>query len=108
MDNTRGFRMAFAGVYLHHIAKVEKKGRTKEAVQAIIHWLTVIKIPSQETGSAFGSPPLSTFFLPHPQPLTLFGAAASGGRPLRSYQSLCFPNTGAAAHKELPNEPKGA
>ena len=40
MDNTRVFRMAFAGVYPHYIAKAEKKGRTKEEVHAIIHWLT--------------------------------------------------------------------
>ena len=32
--------MAFAGVYPHYIAKAEKKGRTKEEVHAIIHWLT--------------------------------------------------------------------
>lgn len=40
MDNTRVFRMAFASVYPHYIAKAEKKGRTKEEVHAIIRWLT--------------------------------------------------------------------
>ena len=40
MENTRVFRMAFASVYPHYIAKAEKKGRTKEEVHAIIHWLT--------------------------------------------------------------------
>jgi len=40
MDNTRVFRMAFASVYPHYITKAEKKGRTKEEVNAIIHWLT--------------------------------------------------------------------
>jgi hypothetical protein len=40
MDNAKVFRMAFAGVYPHYIAKAEKKGRTKEEVHAIIHWLT--------------------------------------------------------------------
>ena len=40
MDQTRVFRMAFASVYPHYIAKAEKKGRTKEDVHAIIHWLT--------------------------------------------------------------------
>jgi hypothetical protein len=40
MDNARVFRMSFAGVYPHYIAKAEKKGRTKEEVHAIIHWLT--------------------------------------------------------------------
>ena len=40
MDNTRVFRMAFASVYPHYIAKAERKGRTKEEVHAIIYWLT--------------------------------------------------------------------
>jgi hypothetical protein len=40
MDNTRVVRMTFAGVYPHYIAKAEKKGRTKEEVHALIHWLT--------------------------------------------------------------------
>ncbi|MEX1257908.1 MAG: DUF2200 domain-containing protein [Gemmatimonadota bacterium] len=40
MDNTRVFRMSFAGVYPHYIAKAEKKGRTKQEVHAVIHWLT--------------------------------------------------------------------
>ena len=40
MDNTRVFRMAFASVYPHYINKAEKKGRTKEEIDAIICWLT--------------------------------------------------------------------
>ena len=40
MDNTRVFRMAFASVYPHYITKAQRKGRTKEEVHAIIHWLT--------------------------------------------------------------------
>jgi hypothetical protein len=32
--------MTFASVYPHYIAKAEKKGRTKEEVHAVIHWLT--------------------------------------------------------------------
>ena len=40
MDNTRVFRMPFASVYPLYIAKVERKGRTKEEVDVIIHWLT--------------------------------------------------------------------
>ena len=40
LDNTRVFRMAFASVYPHYIAKAERKGRTKEEVHAVIHWLT--------------------------------------------------------------------
>ena len=40
MDNTRVFHMAFASVYPHYVAKAEKKGRTKEELHTIIHWLT--------------------------------------------------------------------
>lgn len=40
MDNTRVFKMSFASVYPHYIAKAEKKGRTKEEVDTIILWLT--------------------------------------------------------------------
>jgi len=40
MDNTRVYKMKFAGVYPHYIAKAEKKGRTKEEVDTIISWLT--------------------------------------------------------------------
>lgn len=40
MDNTRVFKMSFAGVYPHYVQKVEKKGRTKEELHAVIHWLT--------------------------------------------------------------------
>jgi hypothetical protein len=32
--------MAFASVYPHYITKTEKKGRTKQEVHAVIHWLT--------------------------------------------------------------------
>jgi hypothetical protein len=39
MDNTRVFKMAFASVYPHYVAKAEKKGRTKAELHAIIHWL---------------------------------------------------------------------
>jgi len=40
MDNTRVFKMSFASVYPHYIKKAEKKGRTKEEVDAVICWLT--------------------------------------------------------------------
>ena len=40
MDNTRVYRMSFAGVYPHYVLKAEKKGRTKAEVDEIIFWLT--------------------------------------------------------------------
>lgn len=39
-NNTRVFRMTFASVYPHYVAKAEKKGRTKEELHAVIEWLT--------------------------------------------------------------------
>lgn len=40
MNNARVYRIAFASVYPHYIAKAEKKGRTKEDVDTVIRWLT--------------------------------------------------------------------
>jgi hypothetical protein len=40
MDKAKIFRMPFARVYPHYITKVERKGRTREEVHTIIHWLT--------------------------------------------------------------------
>ncbi len=40
MKTDRIYKMSFAGVYPHYIAKAEKKGRTKEEVDTIIRWLT--------------------------------------------------------------------
>jgi hypothetical protein len=40
MDNTRAFKMSFAGVYPLYIKKVERKGHTKEELDTIICWLT--------------------------------------------------------------------
>ena len=34
------FKIIFASVYPHYVAKAEKKGRTKAEVDAIICWLT--------------------------------------------------------------------
>ena len=40
MDNSRIYRMKFSSVYPLYISKAEKKGRSKEEVDAIIFWLT--------------------------------------------------------------------
>ena len=40
MNNTRVYKMAFAGVYPHYVQKVEKKGRSKEELHQVILWLT--------------------------------------------------------------------
>ncbi|MNE71433.1 hypothetical protein D3C80_1673080 [compost metagenome] len=36
----RVYKMSFAGVYPHYIAKVERKGKTKAELDQIIFWLT--------------------------------------------------------------------
>lgn len=36
----RVFKMSFASVYPHYVAKAQKKGRTKAEVDEIIRWLT--------------------------------------------------------------------
>lgn len=33
-------KMTFASVYPHYVAKIEKKGRTKEELHQVIEWLT--------------------------------------------------------------------
>jgi hypothetical protein len=38
--NTKIYTMAFGRVYPLYITKVERKGRTKEEVDEVIHWLT--------------------------------------------------------------------
>ena len=40
MDYTRVFKMSFASIYPLYIQKVEKKGRTKAELDAILFWLT--------------------------------------------------------------------
>ncbi len=39
-DNHRIYSMSVASVYVHYVAKAEKKGRTKAEVDEIIRWLT--------------------------------------------------------------------
>lgn len=39
-NNSRIYKMTFASVYPHYIAKAERKGRTKAEVDEIIFWLT--------------------------------------------------------------------
>lgn len=40
MENQKVFKMSFAGVYPHYVAKAERKGRSKSEVDEIICWLT--------------------------------------------------------------------
>lgn len=38
--NERIAKMTFASVYPHYVSKIESKGRTKEELHQVIHWLT--------------------------------------------------------------------
>ena len=40
MDNSRIYKLTFAGVYPHYLAKVERKGHTKAELDQVISWLT--------------------------------------------------------------------
>lgn len=40
MNNAKIFKTPFVGIYPLYIEKAEKKGRTKEEVDAVIFWLT--------------------------------------------------------------------
>jgi hypothetical protein len=40
MNNLRAYKILFASVYPLYIAKVERKGRTKDEVDTVIFWLT--------------------------------------------------------------------
>jgi hypothetical protein len=40
LHDERIARMTFASVYPHYIKKVERKGRSKEELHEVIHWLT--------------------------------------------------------------------
>lgn len=39
-------RMTFSSVYPHYVAKVEKKGRTKDELHRVIEWLTGFDAPA--------------------------------------------------------------
>jgi hypothetical protein len=40
MEPHRVYKMSFASVYPHYVAKAEKKGRTRAEVDEVIRWLT--------------------------------------------------------------------
>ena len=66
MNHTRVFKMSFASVYPHYVQKAEKKGRTKEEVDAIICWLTGYTPPALQQQIDQKSD-FETFFAQAPQ-----------------------------------------
>lgn len=46
--NERIAKLTFASVYPHYLAKVERKGRTKEELHQVIEWLTGFDLKKQQ------------------------------------------------------------
>ena len=46
MDNSRVYKMSFASVYPHYVAKVERKGHTIQELHEVIFWLTGYDMPT--------------------------------------------------------------
>jgi len=66
-DAARVRRMVFGGVYPLYVAKAERKGRTKDEVDAIISWLTGYDAEGLARRVADGSD-FETFFGEAPRP----------------------------------------
>lgn len=66
MTKPRIYSMSFAKVYPLYIAKVEKKGRSKNEVDEIIRWLTGYNQKGLEAQIAAGTD-LETFFAKAPE-----------------------------------------
>jgi hypothetical protein len=66
MENHRVFKMAFAGVYPHYVAKAEKKGRTKKELDEVICWLTGYT-PKSLAAQIKAKKDLETFFAEAPK-----------------------------------------
>ena len=52
---SRIFKISFASVYPHYVAKVEKKGRTKAELDEVIEWLTGFDEPALSGHLAAGT-----------------------------------------------------
>jgi hypothetical protein len=63
----RVYKMAFASVYPHYVAKAEKKGRSRAEVDEIIRWLTGYSQAQLEAAIAKGTD-FATFFASAPRP----------------------------------------
>ncbi len=69
MAGHRIFTAPFASIYPHYVAKAERKGRTKDEVDAVIAWLTGYDAAGLERVLA-DEVDVETFFAeaPHPNP----------------------------------------
>jgi hypothetical protein len=63
----RLYKMSFASVYPHYVAKAEKKGRTRAEVDEIIRWLTGYSQAQLEAEIEKGTD-MRTFFASAPRP----------------------------------------
>ena len=67
MAGHRVYRMSFASVYPLYVAKVEKKGRTRDELDQVIRWLTGYDQPGLQRQIADGVD-FETFFARAPAP----------------------------------------
>jgi hypothetical protein len=67
MAGHRIFKTSVASVYPHYIAKVEKKGRTKDEVDEVLRWLTGYSAGQLDAQIAKGTD-FETFFAEAPTP----------------------------------------
>lgn len=67
MAENRIYKMSFASVYPHYVAKAENKGRTKSEVDEIIRWLTGYTREGLEA-QLEGETDFETFFAQAPEP----------------------------------------
>ena len=65
MDNARVFKYAFSSIYPHYVAKAERRGRSKEDVDAVIGWLTGYS-PEALAAQVESKKDLATFFAEAP------------------------------------------
>ena len=66
MQNHKIFKMPFAIVYPLYVQKAEKKGRTKDELDTIIHWLTGYDNAAVQQKISAGTD-LETFYKDAPQ-----------------------------------------
>ena len=67
MSENRIYKVSFASVYPHYVAKAEKKGRTRSEVDEIIRWLTGYSQEGFEAQREEGTD-VETFFARAPEP----------------------------------------
>ena len=82
-NNERVKRMPFAALYPSYVAKVERKGRTRDELDTAIRWLTGFDEADFQDHLAAGTT-VADFFEAadlHPRAVTVTGSSAGYGSP---------------------------